>query len=88
MNIERARHLSSRIRHACPEARVLVACDGSHAVVFASLAGHTARINRLGDWRANFLRDRLSNDWRAIVTTDDGVPRAASAAQPRSRRSQ
>jgi hypothetical protein len=61
MRHDRAHQLSSRIRRACPEARVLVVCDGDEAGVFVSLAGRTARIERLRDWRAHYRRGRDRN---------------------------
>jgi hypothetical protein len=68
MRIDRARELSSRIRQGCPEARVLVAYDGETAAVFASVAGQTARIERLSDWRENFRRESATDAWEAIGT--------------------
>ena len=73
MRIDRARELSGRIRQGCPEARVLVAYDGQRAAVFASVGGHTARIERLSDWRDNFRRERTTDAWEAIGTAIEAM---------------
>ena len=80
MRIDRARQLSERIRFACPEARVLVAVDGGMAAVFVSLANHTARIDRLSDWRDHFGRSDGSGNWFARCQRSSACPQSSTIA--------
>ena len=80
MRIDRARQLSERIRFACPQARVLVAVDGGTAAVFVSLANHTARIDRLSDWRDHFVRNDGSGNWFARCQRNSACPQASPIA--------